>query len=300
MNSKQESKLNMYHAVQKFATDNGSIVTTVPAFESAFNDFQDKLLVLQNANQRRAHSSKGYTDGKSQSRDAVENLTDQTAAALFAFAAANGNAILKGESKITPSELSKMRDEDLAIAARNIYDFANTNLSNLGDYGIDGNFMGIFLAAINLYVANSDAPRNVIAQKSAVATTLVQIFKDCDTILKERMDKSSKKFRETEPEFYKTYHNNRKTLNAKTSSTAFRFELKDKKDEPVGGVNISFPSIEKEIVTNAFGIAEIKPIPLGTYEISVTATGYKTTTRDDIKTLMGKTQTFVIIIEDQP
>ena len=299
MNSKQESKLNMYHSVQKFATDNVSIVATVPAFQNAFDDFKDKVLEIGNTQQRMLHSSKGYTDGKMQARNAMENLTDQAAAALFSFASEQGDLELKGEVKFTPTELTRKRDEEIGAVATKVYDLANANLAALADYGIDANFLSIFLAAINLYASKVNAPRTVITQKSAAAATLISLFDECDQILKDRMDTAAKKFRETEPEFYQTYRNNRKILDAKTYSTGLRFEVKNKSGKQVGSASISFPSLQMVIITSTDGIAELKPVPLGTYEISVSATGYQTALRDDIKTHLGKTQTFIIIIEDE-
>ena len=62
--------------------------------------------------------------------------------------------------------------------------------------------------------AKSQLPRVAISEKKTATASIPTLFKQADSILTKRIDKLMENFVTSDPEFYATYHNARKIVNA--------------------------------------------------------------------------------------
>jgi hypothetical protein len=136
MNSKQESKMNMYDAVISHCSQNAAIVGTVPAFQDALKTFSSKYSSLVSTAQLEISEISGVAMDKSVARKNLAQLGADTSAATFALAAANNDNEMKEKARNPVSKLINLRDELLVPACQNIHDLANKNIAALGPYGI--------------------------------------------------------------------------------------------------------------------------------------------------------------------
>lgn len=86
MNSRDESKLNMYNAVVTFLNENTTIVSTLTAFPPVVTALSAKVVEIESKAQLELQVITGITINKADLKKEVCNTGAANAAALFAFA----------------------------------------------------------------------------------------------------------------------------------------------------------------------------------------------------------------------
>lgn len=158
MNSRQEAKLNMYRAIEKQNDDNPQIISTVAAYQTAFNKFKSNIAAINQAAQQKDVSLKGIAADKNNLKQALCKKAAETAGIIYAYASANADETLKAEVNFTRSALLRTRDDALAPRCQNIHDRA-ANQAALADYGIKPTDLTELQNAIDAYSAAAPKPR---------------------------------------------------------------------------------------------------------------------------------------------
>lgn len=289
MNSSQEAKLNMYHAVISHSDANPLITATVPAFDAMMAALKIKVDSIDSTVQQEALVISGVAADKKFLREILAQQAYKLAAAVFAYASSINNHTLKEEVDFSTTELLRHKDDELAPTCRNIHDAANANLAALAGYGITAPVLASFDGLIDQYAAVVPAPRNAAALRKTYAETLKTLFKDADNMLKNMLDKVAVQFIAGNLEFYNTYKNNRIIIDATTSHTqASGTVVSDIESEPIGGVAITIDGKPYVATTDADGNYSLKiPVP-GTYNLTFTHAGFATKTINDVVVQLGK------------
>ena len=289
MTNRQEAKLNMYNAVVSYCNDNAAIVASVPAFQTAFNNFQGLFGNIIETAQLEASVITGVAMDKSQARNAVAEKAAGIAAAVYAYAISIGNNTLKERVHYSLNDLLYLRDELLGPACIDISQAANDNIAALAPYNITAAVLTDFGTLIETYMDSVAAPRNAITQRAAYSASIKNYFKNADNILKTQMDKIALLFKTTNPEFYTTYLNNRIILDAGTSATQAEGIITQSGTETaLSGVSVQVVGQSYNATSNGSGEYKLKiPVP-GTFSIKFSKSGFADKTIDNVEITLGQ------------
>ncbi len=289
MTSRQEAKLNMYNAVVTHCESNSAIVASVPAFQTAFNNFQDVYSSILETAQLEAQVIAGIAMDKSSLRKELAQQGADIAAAVYAFATAANNNTLKEQVNFSVSDLIHQKDELLGPVCTNISTAANDNIAGLAGYGITAAVLTDFNTLIGNYMLAVSAPRNAVTLRSSYSDGLKDLFKQGDDILKNQMDKIVNQFKNTEPLFYATYKNNRIILDAGTSTTEAEGIITQSGTETtISGVLVQVVGQSYNTTSNGSGEYILKIQVPGTYSIKFTKSGFADKTIDNVEITLGQ------------
>lgn len=297
MTSTQESKLNMYHAVINQGNANAAIIASVGALDDVFTTFKAKVSSIDTTAQLEAQVISGIATDKKTLKETLAQQTTGIAAAIYAYAVKTNNNTLKERANVNRSGLLRLKDDELAPACRNIHDDANANIAQLGDYGITAPMLVSFNTLIDQYVAKVPSPRNAASLRKTYATNLKTLFKDCDSILKNQMDKLAVQTKAAFPDFYTTYKNNRIIIDAATSSTQVEgIVINSADDSSINAVAVTVEGQTYKAKTDPSGNYILKIAVPGTYNIKFAKAGFQDKTINDVAVKLGQSTTLNVTL----
>jgi predicted RNase H-like HicB family nuclease len=300
MNSSQEAKLNMYHAVITHIDANPAVVTTSPAFVAATTAFKAKVTDIDSTAQLEAQVISGIATDKKVVKASLIQTTLDFATAIYAYAVSINNNTLKERADFSRTDLARIKDDELAPTCNNIRDDANTNVIALAGFGITPAKVTDFTALIDQYVVAVPAPRNAAAQRKTYAATLKTLFKEADFVLKNQMDKIVEQFKTVSMDFYTTYKNNRIILDPAVSNTQAQGTVTiDVAGGSINGVAIQATQVLPpdstatpavyNTSTDVNGQYTLKIPQPGVYDFTFKKTGYQVRSTNNIALTLGQT-----------
>lgn len=305
MNTIQEAKLKMYRATENYCNENTAIISKIAAFQTAFNDFKAKVAAITELARQDDVPLTGITIDKNVIRQKLCELAASLASVIYAYASTVGNNQLKLEMDFAYSDLMKMRDDALPARCQNLLETGAANLAALADYGVTGEMLADLQSAIDEYAAANPKPRTAISERKTVTANLVLLFDEADAILKDRMDKLVRLFKQGNPGFVKTYESIRRIVQMPTITTQLRGIVTSRadgtfvKNAQITATNttatFNYPPVT--VAANADGEYLFKPLLNGTYKITVTAAGFNDFEAEDVKVKLGEITTLDIKLE---
>ena len=209
MNDVQENKVSMYLVVGKVVTDNTPVWIGVPAFVTAVDAFTLKLEGIVGVVGHQETAITGVRSDKMNAQDLMIGSALAVSGSVFAFASATNNQTLKNAVDYTDSSLRYVRDTISAERCSVIHGQAVAVLPSLADYGVTPAVLGALDGQIEAFVALIPAPRVAITSRKGATSGLVELIKEMDVILKERLDMLMPQFKAVAPDFYKHYFDSR-------------------------------------------------------------------------------------------
>ena len=279
LDARQEAKLNMYQVVQSLCDANTPIVETNKAFANALIEFKAKIAQIDVGTGLTSLVLTGIAADKSVSKQDLSVIATQIAGLIFAFAAKTGNNTLKQAVNFSTTDISKLKDGEIAPQCQNIHDSGVANLANLADYGVTTAKLDDLQTAINSYTGHVAKPRTAITERATTKANIKQYFKQADAILTEQMDKLVENFKADNPDFVSTYRNARIIIDPAKTTT--------KITGTATGTNGQATGFTQSTTTNEAGKYTLIPVPPGDYTITVKAAGFVDFTQTAVKATMG-------------
>jgi len=177
MDKTKEARLSMYDAVIAYCNNNPAPVASIPAFQSAFTDFQTAVSGIHTTAHLQADVITGIAADKKQMRIGLCQQAVGLCDVIFALASATGNNELKGKADFSLSDLKRLKGESLVSVCTNIFEAANANLAGLATYGITPGNITDFQNATSAYAAKITSPRNAVSQRASYAKNAQQFFR---------------------------------------------------------------------------------------------------------------------------
>lgn len=222
INAKQNAKLNSFRAAEKHIEDNAVIISSTPAFQTAFTKLKAKIAAIVDTAQQKSGALSGAAGDKKTAKQTLCKIAATVAGAIYAYASANRNETLQQSMNLPVTTLMRMRDEAVAPLCQMIHDRAETDLEALRDYGIKPAHLTDLQTAIADYFAKSINPRSAITNRKTVNANLTNLFREADEILKNQLDKLIELFREDHPDFVNTYFETRIIVDPPTRPRKFK------------------------------------------------------------------------------
>jgi hypothetical protein len=289
MKSAQQAKLNMYDAVKTVCQDNAATVAAINAFKTALDEFRDKIDTIKEVAQQKDMPTTGIAADKKARKRNLSRIAGAIAGAVYAYAAATGNDILKQEVKFTTSELLRTKDAMLAPRCRNIHDLATANLAALADYGVTAAKLTELQTAVDAFAEAAPKPRAAKTVRSTIVASLAQLFAAADAILSERMDTVVGMFAATNPDFVATYQSARIIVDAPTTATQLKGTVTNQSDNtPITSATVTIVETAQTAETAPNGNYLIKPAEIGAYTVTVTKTGFNNFQKTGVEVKLGQ------------
>jgi len=218
MTKEQEDTLNMYEAVDSVlqTDENKAVWSGNGPFSRAVTHLEDNIDAIENLRDQQEDNIKGVTQDKQNKRQTLEEQTFSIASAVGFYASVNKNRKLFGKVKMTQTDLSRARDNELPGMSSRVHQAANDNNAALVAYGVTAGMITDLSAAIDDFVKDIGAPRAALTDTSAATKELVPVYEDTNKLLEEQLDKGMELFRLPAGNFYTQYGKARSIVNSPT------------------------------------------------------------------------------------
>jgi len=209
MNDRQESKYNMYLAVEKVIDKYQAVWSGNQGFSDAVTSYKGKLKDIKLLTEVQEKKNTGIRKDKVIAWDTMRDEALVIGGAVYAYATSINNQTLKDAVNYTATDLSKVRDTLAAERCRVILDEANDVAANLINFGISAQQLLDYEQLIIAFETLLVAPRMAIVTKKGATKALKTVMSDTDGILKDQMDRIMPQFKLSAPDFYVDYFNAR-------------------------------------------------------------------------------------------
>jgi hypothetical protein len=209
MNRVEINHFNMYQSVDKFFTDNQSLISTNPAIVAAVNKLKTNIGSINSQSELQAVTTKADTVIKADSKKSIIDNILKVTAGMAAHAAATADTRLKMTADISRSELKIMRDTELLIKTHAIYNAAQSIAAELAIWGVKQSDIDALNTIANQYSEQSPGIRNIKAKTIQATANIKAIFDETNSLIKTTIDPMMLPFKNLNPTFHGEYRNAR-------------------------------------------------------------------------------------------
>lgn len=199
------NQLSMMQSVDQFLSVNQKVYGSNPAIVEAANSLKTFIGEIKSHSQKQAISTKAETAIKLGVKNIIIETLLKVTAAMAASAATLSDVRLKMAASITRSELKKLRDAELLIKTRAIFEIASPIVKQLEIWGIsqaDVDALDIYAEG---YSTKSPEIRNLKSTAVQATSDLKAKFSETNTFIKKTLDPMMLPFRNLNPSFYGEY-----------------------------------------------------------------------------------------------
>jgi len=211
MQSRQESRLNMYLLVKDYLATNAAILNPLPNYSGYATAFLGAIGQIQTHSEQQMFDKSGLRANKEQLKSTLGMLAADCSRKLQAYARYANNLLLLSETKFTESELNKASDNVIRDYAQGVCDRAQSNLAALTAYGITSATQSTLQHAIDAYVVAIPKPRIGTTETKQSTQLLAGAFVAAQAAL-ENIDSTVEIVRMLQPNFYNGYKSVRKLI----------------------------------------------------------------------------------------
>lgn len=289
MNDIVENRLSMFKALKKVLDDNNGIWSGLAAYVTAVADFFAKIVEIEQVGAVQESDTKGVTEDKTNYREVLEEQAYRIASATVAYAVDNNDAILKEKVNYPRSAMTRARDTELVEIVDVIYDAVNPVAGSLAGYGVVPGDLTAMQNARDDFNNRVGAPRAAISTRKTATGDLEVISRETMDLLEERLDKLTENFRDSDPDFYQTYHNARLIEDRGHRGTSMKGTVSDANTHVgIKGAVVTIVETGDDRKTNAAGNYRFMKIKAGVYTVEVVAKGYEPETIPNVELEAGK------------
>jgi hypothetical protein len=210
MKLKQYSKLQSLDAVDSVFQENQSKWSANVGMANVIGEFRTRIEEIRTTAIVQAETAKGLAKAKKASGRRISFFTLITSAALYGYASETGDDELKEKSKVTKTQISRLKANARLHTAQALYDLAKD--LDLEDHGLSVMQLQEFESALLEYGALVIAPRSGVVRQSTATQILKQLIAGANDMLKNQLDNLMLQYIDTDKVFYTQYVNARKVV----------------------------------------------------------------------------------------
>jgi len=299
MNNHDNDYLNMAQAVSDCLTDNNDTIKNIAPVVAAQTTLDNQIEEINISAITISTGTTGVAEDKSAARLTIEDDIDVLVGYICGYALSVNNNTLHKEFYKTHSDLLHLPGNDLnAFSLAVIAEAGGTNKANYITAGMEAADLTNASKAQQAYNDLITAPRDNITTREADNASLhtqVDALRPTLTLL----DNLIRPFRVKNNKFYNAYQASRKIVNSATHSTALLVLVTDQSNNPIVDATVAITDTDNEYsdITGNDGTILFKPITYGQYNITVSATGYTSTTVKNIVCKMGQKTNVTVVLK---
>lgn len=209
--------MGMYRSVMQYL-DSHTEWNGLTAFEGTYQQIVDKYNILKGLSLNQAAVITGYGSDKREKREILAERTLEFVGALKSLAAANHDAILKDQMKISYSALIYKKESLFIIKVDSVIEAATEHLAQLGDFGITQAKLDELVTLRAEMEAIITAPRRAVIDRRVFNEQIKKIIHEIDILFREQLDPLMIQFKATAFDFYTGYTAAREIVNLRGRS----------------------------------------------------------------------------------
>ena len=210
MTGDQENRYSMILVVQAVCNANNAVWAGVPAFVTAFGEYETGISSINTTRLEQEKDLKGITEDKRVKENEMILQTLGIIGPIVAYANVTSNEPLRQEVDYSDRELRRSRDTMLEDKCQIVQDRANTHSVDLiASYGVTAGQITDHATTITDYHAAIAGPRSAIALKKTHTAALEILLRSTIEILTGKLDQLVVVFKTTNPQFVSDYENAR-------------------------------------------------------------------------------------------
>ncbi|MEC4049505.1 carboxypeptidase-like regulatory domain-containing protein [Flavobacterium sp. SUN046] len=275
MNSIQDKKLSMFLLIINIVSGiDVTVLALLPGFSAMFAKLQLNVSLLHQGLGKQATIISGVALNKSLIKKLLIATTISVSERLVALATNTKDVVLKEETRITSSELSKISNNNCYTECKMIYDYAQENKVALEAYGVTDDILLAFEGYLSSFDSLIPAPKREEDEKKMATSEIASLFAETDLIV-EDMDAVIKVVSDSHPELVSQYFLARKIGKPGYRVLAATVRVMDVNGNPLGKVLVSCPALPLKRTTTAKGNLLIRTSPEGVYKLNFSKPGFK-------------------------
>lgn len=195
----------MYKRVSDVLHTNGTIWEGIPAFVLSVDDLNDKIHALEEKETMQQSVTIGVSAVKDQIKKEKIDEIYRISSALLALAATLSDEKLRKEMKFTHGALSNAPRVELISKIDLIIDRAQTNVSALNDFGIEGQDVSALQTLRSELDTHLMNPRKAISTRKGLNAEINTLSKEIDLLLSDGIDRLMFVLKSDHPPFFAAY-----------------------------------------------------------------------------------------------
>lgn len=212
MNRKEINQFDMLQSVDQFLTKNESFIHNKPSLVTAHQQLQSINADIFELNQKQSISTTTETKVKGNQKKEMIQLIMKVTGAMAAHAASTDDVKLKMTATVSEWELKNMRENDLVIKVKYIYDAALPLAAALATWGVTQADLDLLSTDFAEFKQKTPDIRNMRVQSTQATATLKDKFDEGRALLNDKLDPMMLPFKTLNPAFYGEYHSTRAVM----------------------------------------------------------------------------------------
>jgi hypothetical protein len=209
MTDNQENKLNMYFTVSAVCECNTELWHDNEVFSADYQKLKLKISKIEKSIDLMKIETIITGSIKNFDRVELEEMAYYMSGKILLFAKESGNQALFAEVRNNRDNLVNASDIELIEICNMIADEASVNLNQLLFYELDTESIANLQQHTSSFFVNINRAKSAHLKNKSAEEQLRKLFKDCDDILRIRLDNDIEFYKSSDPEFYGQYKTSR-------------------------------------------------------------------------------------------
>lgn len=289
--------VNMIRAVILYCTTN-TLLSASAFFLAARNAASAKLVIIDGLNQIAVGTTTGVTLNTNAIKKAMIDIAYKCASGLKAFTfspSCTNPEVLLAKVNYTPTDLERIKKDDIDDICETISIEANANIANSADLLYDASDVTALNAAIALYRTAMQNPRQAIITKSQANKQITEISRSVvDIQFKGIMDNLVNTQRTIDPNYVSGYYQSREIIDLGSTHAKIRGTVQNPTQMVLSGVSVFItpvgqPTVILQTTTDNTGKFTLNQIPAAAYDLHIEYTeGYINQLESNLQITPGK------------
>jgi len=200
-----ENKLTMYRAVESLLDGNTAKTAGMTIFATRLAEFKDIIAQILEKEELRTNATAGATSTKKAKREEMTEQAAVLAAKMKALGSDTNDDRLLEIADYKRTDLNKMRDTQLLPVIQGLINTADAYAAALVPYGVAAADIAALGTKMTEYNAAFGSKESAFDVKGAAYPALLNLFKQADVLLEDKLDNLMEGFKTTDNEFYNQY-----------------------------------------------------------------------------------------------
>lgn len=212
MNKITLNKRSMFGSVRTVLEENQTIWISVPAFATAVQQFENKLMVLDTKLSEQSVATTGVTLEKQESMRELFDEMLLVHQALYLFGKDSENMGLRERNKVSKSKLVRLTIGKAKVHAADLKNDLLAHGTSLETYGIGQALITALIAKIDELPELIESSRMALLRRKGITQAIEEVQAKISEILRDRIDRLIKVFKKDYPDFVVIYQHARTAL----------------------------------------------------------------------------------------
>jgi hypothetical protein len=275
MRKNLENSISMFETVKAVCDDNITIISANAGLDDTYKRYLILLSQTELLAQEQTRNRTGITIDKKKMREKLVLLVEAASGIIKAHFDSTSNFNIFTSVNLSLTRLRTMRDQLFVAHTQIVIDLLTTHQAILAPFGVDAAYIATLTDIMSKFAIISTQPTVARNNKSTATLQLKNKVKEVLTFLKNELDNAMLIVKITNPTFYMTYRNARKTIDSGirhqdiVTGSITGVVKQDETNQVIPNALVEIVGTETMIITNNLGEFTIINIPPNTYTLKV-------------------------------